>query len=1005
MILRILGPVTVEAGDGVLALGASKQRTVLAALVADAGRLVTVESLIDRVWGESPPGSVRSSLYVYVARLRNLLAGVEGVSLERVAGGYSLRVPPGAIDAERARTLADQAAEAGDDEERAALLGEALSLWRGAALAGIHGEWAERYRQNLQQQRLAMAADWAESALRLGRGGEVVGMLAPLLVEHPLAERLIGQHLRALHHSGRHAEALAAYSAAAERIRDELGVDPSPWLREVHAGLLRYDAELQQDSPPPSRLSQLPPDITDFTGASAALARVLAAAGGPEHGTALPIVFISGRSGVGKSTLAVRAAHLLRERYPDGQLHIALRGAQARPVTPAEALDRLLRLLRAEGHDESLPLEDKIEIYRLALASRRVLVVLDDVADAAQIRPLLPGSGTCAILATSRRRPDGLPGAAVVELAEMTEDESLDLLRAIVGADRVAAEPDSARGLVALCDRLPLAIRVVGARLQGKPHWPLTRLVRRLDDERRRLDELSIGDLGVRAGISASCGEVGPPALRAFCLLGYLDPPDFDLMVAAALLGLPHAQTEEIVEELVDARLVEPLAGEGGLIRYRMHDLVRLYAKERAIDTISEPELIAAVQRALEKMLALCAGLAQQLPLALPRLGGPVPVMSLEERRDAEQWFAAAESALIVAVERAAELGLDTHACALADTLIFTSFGGANRFAGWRRSHTAALAVARSKGNRRAEAVIECGLGQLAYNGDDFDEAKRRFRASLLLFQSEADARGAAIALNGLGTVYREVGEHHAALPLMEQALAALSALGDAEGIAHALYGIGFSNRELGHDDLAIASLEDALARYHDIGHRRGEGLALRGIGLVHRARGDLAAAEDYCQRAHRLILVTGDGVLANYTSQALAKVWIRQGRLAEAEPPLRAMVASTARFHDRVGTGLGLRTLGELNLAAYRPQEAITKLNRALDVWDELRHLLWRARTLRDLGAAHTLRTDADCARRVWDEAQDIFDRYGTRDATELPAWRDRWTGARSRRRSPEAS
>ncbi|MEV4219149.1 BTAD domain-containing putative transcriptional regulator [Nonomuraea sp. NPDC049725] len=988
MIFRILGPVTIEPGDAARQAGAIKQRTVLAALVADAGRLVTVETLIDRVWGEAPPTSVRSSLYAYVTRLRALLAGIEDVSLVRSPGGYTLHVPPGQIDAGHARALAERAARAGD-EERAELLGEALSLWRGVALTGITGEWAERYRQNLEQQRIAIAADWAESALRLGRSGEVIATLTPLLVEHPLAERLIGQHLRALHHSGRHAEALAAYAAASERIRDKLGVDPSPWLREVHAGLLRQDTA-PRGGPPPGRLSQLPPDITDFTGASAGLARVLAAAEGAQRpGTALPIVFISGRSGVGKSTLAVRAAHLLQERYPDGQLHIALRGAQARPVTPAEALDRLLRLLRVEGHDESLPLDDKIELYRLALASRRVLVVLDDAADTAQIRPLLPGSATCAVLVTSRRRPDGLPGATVVELAEMTEPESLDLLRAIVGPERVAAEPDAARTLVAQCDRLPLAIRVVGARLQRKPHWSLARLVHRLDDERRRLDELSIGDLGVRAGISASCAEVGAPALRAFCLLGYFDPPDFDLLIAASLLDLGPEATEEIVEELIDARLVEPLPTGDGRTRYRMHDLVRLYAKERAAATMPEPDLHAAVTRALEKMLALCEGLTQQLPIALPRLGHTAPGPPCD---DAAHWFPTAESALIVAVERAAELGLDTLACALADTLIFTSFGGSNRFAGWSRTHTAALAAARAQGNRRAEAVVECGLGQLAYNGDDFDEAERHFRAALRLFRAEADERGIAVALNGLGTVHREVGEHHTALPLMQQALAALTALGDEEGLAHALYGIGFSNRELGHDAQAVTSLRDALTRYRALGHRRGEALALRGIGLVHRARGELDDAERLCSQAHRIILDTGDEVLTNYTSQALAKVWIRQNRLAEAEPPLRAVVASTARFHDRVGTGLGLRTLGELSLAARRPREALSWLGRALETWDELRHLLWRGRTLRDVGAAHALLGDHTRAERAWREAADLFARFPTRDAAELPTWRTHW-------------
>ncbi len=1012
------------AGGCALPLGPSKQRTLLAALVFDAGHPVTAETLIDRVWDDAPPAAARSGLHSNVARVRRVLeqacaAGGHQVSLERWSGGYRLVVDPDNIDLHRFRRLVERARGSGQaDPVRAALLREAIGLWRGEPLTGLSGDWAVRVREGLEQQRLGALIEWLDAELALGHDEMVIEEARQQLVGYPLAEPLVVRLMRALARAGREAEALDCYAKARRRIVEELGTEPGPELRTLHAALLRprppgRSAPTVHTAPVgtsgtgtgsgagsvAAALCQLPPDLPDYTGYDDKVATASAALTDAGSGSAPPFVVISGQGGVGKTALAVHVAHQLRPAFPDGQLFIGLGGGRSRPVEPAEALGRALRALGVSDANLRPDIEERIAQYRAALDGKRILVVLDDAAGARQVRPFLLGGPGRAVIVSTRARLTAVPGACHVDLDVMAEEEAAALLERMVGRSRVRAEPEAAATLIRTCARLPLALRIAGARLAARPHWTVSRLAERMRDARRRLDELSLDDLEVRASLAVSYQGLTTEARRAFRALGFLDPPDFTFWTAAALLGTDLGAAEDLVEQLVDARLVEVVVADAPDTRFRMHDLVRPYAGERAEEEDQATDLQTAVLRLLTGVLRLVDQLGAQLPYAVPRLYRPaLPAVTLDPsllaaaERDLQEWFDAEEPSLVAAVERAGALGLGELACVLADALVFASFAKRNNFDGWNRAHTAALAAARVAGHRRAEAIIECGIGQLRYKEDRFAESKRHFGRAIELFLEGGDEHGEVTAVNGLATVSRELGEHTEALPLAKRARDALARLGDTEGVAHAEYGIGYTYRELGADDLALDHLAVAVDLYQAIGHRRGEAISIRGIGLVHRAAGALAAAAENFERAHEICGEIGDRLLLCYTGQALAKVWLRQGHPERGRPILEAALGTCTAMQDRLGVALVRRTLGELHLVTGDQAEALRQLGLAEAAWREMGLDLWRARTLRDIGAAYALGGACTSAHRSWQEAALVFARLGTRERAELPTWRRRW-------------
>ncbi|MGC5029363.1 BTAD domain-containing putative transcriptional regulator [Micromonospora sp. DT229] len=601
MRIRLLGPVEVEAADGPLDVGPRQRRAVLAALAMDAGTPVSIDTLTERVWGPAAPDAPRSALYAHVARLRRALAQVQDdsgrpISLSRHGDGYVLNVDRQQVDLHRLNQLIDtgRAGIRTSDVERIAALREAMDLWRGDPLATLAGDWANRVRRSVASQLISLAAAWSMEELRLGNPEAVVDRLGRILGSYPLAEPLVALQMRALCSMGRTPEALQSYVDIRAQIVDQFGAEPGPELRNLHVAILRgeldepHSGTVATVSAPVRQVPrQLPADIARFSGRHDDLPPLLNWLNPVGTTDSAPVVSIYGAAGVGKSTLAIHAAHKLANRYPDGQLYIDLRGTSvdAEPLTPVDALARLLRTLGVSSVNCAPEQVDEAAAqFRSVVAGRRLLLVLDNAVDAAQVRPLLPSGAGCGTLVTSRQPLAGLGDVSQLRVGPLTVADAIALLSHWVGAERVAAEPEAAAAIAEWCECLPLALRIVGARLVARPGWPLAELRDRLADERRRLDNLEFDGVGLRASMAGSydrlCGSADRSEraiAEAFKLLGTSPMTELSRSTAARLLARSEAHTERILERLVDVQLLETSAPGS----YRMGELLRLYARER----------------------------------------------------------------------------------------------------------------------------------------------------------------------------------------------------------------------------------------------------------------------------------------------------------------------------------------------------------------------------------------------------------------------------------------
>lgn len=567
MRFKVLGPLEVVADGDVLALPAGRAQAVLAMLVLHGNRAVSMERLIEAAWGDDGSPTARTQVQGYISSLRRAFAsrlpGAAGAGDRLVtrASGYALLVSEGESDVGTFQDHVVKGREArsrGDQVKAIELFTEALSLWRGRAFEGISSPILEAEADLLDQARLTVIEECARIELELGRHGEVLVRLARLTETNPLHEGLHELLMLALYRSGRRAEALAAYHHLRRTLLDELGVEPAQRLRGLLQQMLEEDPGLLPPHPavsPRPRPAQLPADIGDFTGREqqiSALADLLI--GRPaERGEGRALVCaITGAGGVGKTSLAVHVGHRLDAWFPDGQLYVDLRGAGPAAREPADVLGDMLRDLAVP--DTLIPdgEDARSARYRSIVADRELLIVLDNARDSAQVRPLLPGSGACRVLVTSRNRMPGLL-CGRLDLDVLPPGEARAQFTAIVGA-RAEAEPEAAEAVLAVCGGLPFAIRIAGARLVSRPGWSISGFAGRLADQRRLLDELHVDDLAVRASFDVSYASLGraaeqgaDPAGRgvspadAFCFLGLFPGPEISLPAAAALLGQTRA--------------------------------------------------------------------------------------------------------------------------------------------------------------------------------------------------------------------------------------------------------------------------------------------------------------------------------------------------------------------------------------------------------------------------------------------------------------------------------
>lgn len=644
--LSVLGPFRAWYGETELDLGPAQQRAMLAALVLRARRAVSVDELVDSLWGENPPARAVGVLRTYASRLRDVLETDRSHPrvLVSVGSGYLVTLPAGCLDTDLFEDRvadAERARAAGDATGAESLLRQACALGEGTPLSGLPGPFAQMHRTRLTEQRMAAVRARLEVELELGRHTAVVGELAALVGEHPLQESLRELLMLALYRSGRTSAALGVYADARHTLATELGVDPGPGLSDLQRRILQGDPGLSASRAAPSggravravtAPAQLPADIADFTGREETVRLLRAEL--TDGGAAMPLVLVSGMGGVGKSALAVHVAHAVRDHFPDGQLYVDLRGAGDSPADPAQILAGLLGSLGVA--ETTLPegTAERSALLRSRLTGARMLLLLDDARDSAQIRPLLPGSSSCAVLVTSRAWLTGIPPSRLVKLEPWPHEEAVAMLTRFVGERCVAADPLAARRVAEACGFLPLAVRAAASWLTARPAWRLSQMAERLASERSRLTMLGAGDLAVEASFRLSYEQLDEASAHAFRLLALPDGPDISATAAAALLRVPEQDAERLADSLTDLGLLSsPRPG-----RYRYHDLLRLFARKLSDEFDGPAVQRAALEGMLGHYLAAVTDLHRVVGRGFPS-PGPAPTASSASSASSAQIF------------------------------------------------------------------------------------------------------------------------------------------------------------------------------------------------------------------------------------------------------------------------------------------------------------------------------------------------------------------------------
>jgi len=893
MWLAVLGPLSARVGDRDIVISAGKQRAVLAALLARVNQVVSFDELADAVWEGTPPPTARVTLRNYVKELRRLLGPAAQGRIVTQEPGYVARLGEDELDILRFGALCRRGgvlARTGEWRLAAAVLAEALALWRGEALADIPATAPQRdTASRLEQQRL-QALEWRVDAdLHLGDHAGLVVELREVTARHPLHERFHAQLMLALCRSGRAAEALDAYETARSVLADTLGADPGPELRQLHQGILRGDASLWSGSPPsasagdaatgggaatgpaPSRPGsggarrpvvpprQLPASPRHFAGRAADLAVLHQLADEPADGPA--VCAIGGTAGVGKTALAIRFAHQVASRFPDGQLYVNLRGFDpvGPPVTAREAITGFLTALGIEPQDVPGTLDEQSALYRSLLADRRVLVVLDNARDTGQVRPLLPGGAGCAVLVTSRDQLAGLvarEGAYPLVLDLLPADEALSLLSQRLGGRWVTTEQAAANELVWLCARLPLALCVAAARAAATPDLPLASLVVSLRDGRRRLDRLSTGDTDsdVRVVLSWSLRHLTEAARRVFGLAGLHPGPDIAVPAAAILAGVTEAEAEAAIRELRDAHLVvEQAPG-----RFGCHDLLRSYAAEVAEDSLDSADRQAALRLVLDHYLRTAYAADRLLsatrdPIAVVASPpDPVAADRLITAEDALGWLREERHVLVSAITLAADSGLAGHAWQLAWCLV-TYLERQGHWPDWEATQRVALAAARHAGDAAGQAHAERQLGRLWLRRGPHAAAEAHLIRALRHFRDAGDAVGQARVQLDVALTCERLGRHADALPHILGAHDMFRAVGHRSGQARALNGTGWCLAHLGEYQRALSYCLQALAIDRELDSRAAQEATLHSIGFIYQQVGDSAAAIGYYLESLRL--------------------------------------------------------------------------------------------------------------------------------------------------------
>ena len=900
MQFRLLGPMALDgvAGGGVVPTGA-RPRVLLAALLLRANLPVSRSALVEAVWDGAPPPGAEVSLRGHVLRLRRALGPEAGLRISAHDPGYLIRLEHSELDVLEFESLCGETGRAlrtADWDEASERGTRAVALWRGEPLLDVPSQvLRDEFRPRLEQLLVQVREDCIEADLRLGRHAQLTGQLRELTAAYPLRERFHAQLMLALARGGRRSEALEAYRSARRVLVDQLGVEPGAELRELHERVLVGEVELAAASGVVAALSltgtasdaprQLPAAAQHFIGRRTELDELTGLLDEVDvSGGTVVISAIDGMAGIGKTALAVHAAHRLAEKFPDGQLFLDLHGYTQgyAPRPAAEALEVFLRALGVPPERIPKEGEQAAALYRQRLAGTRTLIVLDNAAAEAQVRPLLPGAAGCLVLVTSRRRLKGLDDAHVVSLDLLAVGDAVALLGAVAGPDRVPEDGSLAGEVAQLCGYLPLALRIAAALLRHRPAWSLEQLAGLLREPQRRVPALSDGDRDLGTVFDLSYRSLSADLRRAFRCLGLVPGPDLDAYAAAALTGADPDVAARLLEELVDHNLlIEYAPG-----RYRLHDLLRAHARALAGEERDGDS-------ALGRLLHYYAHTAQSASISIARYPRPAPegpppghVPVLASAEAARAWLRTEHPNLDAAFTHAHATALHGHALALAAGLaeILRTDGP---YARALDLHHAAAETAGRHGSPAARADALTDLGRMRRLTGDLAGAGDTLCQALEIHRTTGDRSGEATVLTDLGHVWRLSGDLAGAGDTLCQALEIHRTIGNRSGKAYALTELGIVRQLTG--DLAGAGdfLSEALEIYRTIGNPSGEAYTLTELGTTRRLTGDLTGAGDALLLALEIYHATGHDAGEAYTLTELGTVRRLTGDLTGATDAL----------------------------------------------------------------------------------------------------------------------
>jgi DNA-binding SARP family transcriptional activator len=1010
---RLLGPVEIDNAGHLLRLTRRRERCLLAVLLLDPNQVVSVDRLAKLLWDGEPPERARRIIHSHISRLRSVLSCGDGAVIESIGDGYRICLDPRRVDVHRFRDLLAQAAATVEPANRIVRLRTALELWRGRPLDDTASDWLrDRLCTRLSEQHLAATEDLMTASLDLRRERQVLPELAQLASAHPGSEGLVGLHMRALYQASRKADALEVYDRARHHLADEYGLDPSPALRELHQAILRDEptappvpaaaaGQPTRSAESPATVAgstpavrevpvprQLPADVSSFFGRSAQLDRLDSLLDGDEPGTAVVISAIGGTAGVGKTALAVHWAHRVRDRFPDGQLYVNLRGYDSDQLTdPGEALTRFLSALGITGQDVPQDLDERAARYRSEIAGRRMLIVLDNAGSVEQVRQLLPGTSSNTVVVTSRDSLAGLVavhGAHRLELDLLPPAEANTLLRRLIGP-RVDAEPDAAATLADQCARLPLALRVAAELAAARPTVRLADLVLELADQRRRLDVLDGGDpyATVRTVFSWSIQHLPPYAAGTFRLLGLHPGSDVDPYAVAALAGTSLEDAHRRLEMLSRAHLLQS-TGPG---RYGMHDLLRVYAAELAHARDTEQVRHTAVSRLFDYYrYTVSVAMDTAYPYErdrrprIPLAGTPTP--DLSDPNEATGWLDIELPNLLTAARHAADRGRPEYTRDLS-ALLHRHLRIRSRYIDAETLHHQALTTARTVGDRAGELNALTSLGWVHLMQRRHEQALDHFGQALEAARAIGDRAGELDPLRGLGWVHRMQSRNEQALDHFGQALEAARAIGDRAGELDPLTCLGATHRLQGRYERALDHYQQALEIARATGHRSGELNALTELALLHRLQGRYERALDTYQQALEIARATGHRSGELNARTGLATIHRLQGRYEPALDHYQQVLDLAREAGDRNWQFEALHGLGRLHHTRGSSNTALAHHQQALELAADLGQPDDQARAHDGLGHAHRALNLPEQARLHWQQALDILIRLGT-DHTE---------------------